>query len=218
MVNSSFPRERVGKALHKAGLSEMPYGYLIRNPGCRADGGRGYEIAMAVVGISVTSFVVAMLALPTLRGGPGIEMAQVASSVTLLSLAVLLLRNANLGKLVDTEIDFNKEEVRMVRRNARGGARVEKRVPFDQISSLFVHRSKMKASCANALCLRVVGSDAENLLVQGTEEAMSTLHRRLVRDINTVVVARKATRFAQRQNARGVADAAEAARAGLSAA
>ena len=213
-----FPRERVGKALHKAGLSEMPYGYLLRPPATRGPRGRAYELAMAGTGIGVALLVVWLILLPALRTMDDTAVLRVATSITLLSLALILLRNANRGNLFDSEIDFEAEEVRIVRRNARGMARVGLRIPFDQISSVFVHRSKTRASSANALCLRVSGSDAEIRLAQGSDEAMSTLHRRLVRDINNVVLARRAERLAASDRALEMAEAVRAASAGLDAA
>lgn len=216
MDQSPFPRERVGKALHKAGLSEMPYGYLIRNPASAAASGRVYELAMAGAGIAVSIAVVGVVLVPALMSMQGVAELQIATSITLLSLATLLLRNASRGNLVDSEIDFLKEEVRLVRRNARGHARIETRVPFDQISSMFVHRSKARASSSNTLYLRVAGTDIEFPLVRGAEEAMSTLHRRLVRDINTVVLSGKAVRFAGGERSMEVAHAAEAVTSGMS--
>lgn len=213
-----FPRERVGKALHKAGLSEMPYGYLLRDQRPGGLRGRAYEALMGGAGILVAILVIPLMLVPATAMWDTSGMAQIAASVLLLSLAALLVRNAAQGNLLDTEIDFTLQEARLVRRTSGGQSRIEVRIPFDQVRSVFVRRSKSKASTTNALCLRVAGGDAEYTLMRGSEAAMSTLHRRLVRDINNVVVAGTATAFAAAPGSLELAQATRAAKAGLSAA
>lgn len=177
-------RDPIGKSLLKAGLSETRYGYLLRDPSLAYERTRAYEIAMACAGTLVAVAVVGIYLLPALRGADAVGAMQLATAIILLSLAALLLRNSSRGRYHDTEVDFEEGELRVVRRNTRGRAHIETRVPFAEVRSIFVRRSKARNGISK-LCIRVVGSDSDFELVAGSEEAMSTLHRRLVRDINT---------------------------------
>lgn len=210
----TFPRERVGKVLHKAGLSETTYGYLLRTPRAETVRGRAYEAMMAAGGTVVAIGVVALLLVPALRTLDGASIAHVALSMSLLSLAGLLLRNACMGNLFDAEIDFDRLEIRVVRRSTRGRTGIEARVPFDEVRSLFVHRSKRKAA-VSTLCMRVSEGEEVYELMAGSEEAMSTLHRRLVRDVNTVLTAQSALALAADSQARSVAQVARVGRVGV---
>lgn len=176
-------RERIGKALQKAGVSETDYGYVLRRPSRAGPCFRHQETALALCGTGTAVSVAGFMLVPWLLGGQVVDMAEVMVAVGLLAFAGCLLYCANKGSFLDTEVDLERSELRIVRRNARGASQMVNRIAFDQVRSIFVQRNKMKGS-SSLLQVRTRRDEEPLVLGRGSEEAMTTLHRRLVRDLH----------------------------------
>lgn len=205
----SSNQENSGLALGRAGLGVTEFGYFLRDlRACSDPRSRCYEIAMAFTGTIVAVAVVGLLLLPALDGRWAQAETQLPISFLLLSLAGLLMRNSSRGRHREAEVDFEQGELRLMRRNARGHVRVEQRIPFDNIASIFVRRDKTPG-LPSKLCLRREGSETALELLRGPEAEMSVLHQRLVRDLSGLRAHRAtAAAHARRANLRVVADAA----------
>jgi len=82
---------------------------------------------------------------------------------------------------LEFQVDMVRGELRIGRRGLRGGFRISGTLPFEQVGSIYMLRSK-DHSQPTRLFLRLSGEDGAIEVASGPEEVLERLRRRLARD------------------------------------
>jgi len=159
------------------------WGYAIRDGGC-VFGLRAIMAAVArFVGAILLMASVGLWILPDSVYGAEIFAMKLGAMVLFTVVGGYLVWAGSTPGHLEFQIDVHHGQIRVGRRDIRGGFRLATRLDFDDIASVYMLRSKDHTK-PTRLFLRLVGSDAALEVAKGPEPDLDILRDRLTRDLS----------------------------------
>ena len=174
--------------LPMVGLSETPWGYVIRSDMQLSGRAALIERVCAITGLAFMFAAFGNWLFPQVHAAVDGGVSTMWMSTVLLAFpALLFLWISERGMSHDVEVDVTKSQLRLSVSNRYGRSRVVNSIPFDHVGSAYVKRTSDYGSQAR-LYLRLSGSKGILQVASGRESTMRVLHERLSHELRPVRV------------------------------
>lgn len=158
------------------------WGYAIRDGRC-AFGTRAVIAAVGrFIGAILLMASVGLWILPDSIYGAELFAMKLGAMVMFTVLGGYLVWAGSTPGHLEYHVDTHRRELRIGRRDIRGGFRQKCQLSFDDVASVYMLRSKEHRS-STRLYLRLAGSDGALEIAAGPEPALDNLRDRLTRDL-----------------------------------
>lgn len=163
-------------------VSETFWGYIVRCNTCDRPMAVFFQWGAAIVGGLLVLASLGFWALPGSMLSPELISFKMAMVSLFGVFGVTLVWYASHGTKYEIQVDLAKLEIREVLRNSKGVARIQSRIPFEKIGSVFIDRSQ-KVNGKVRLVMRL-GNSAQVLEVaRDQEENLTGLRDKMGRDL-----------------------------------
>jgi len=163
-------------------INETYWGYIVRCNTCDRSLAVVIQWVAALTGVSLIVASLGLWALPGSVMSPDVASFKLAIASLMGVFGVTLIWYASHGTKYEIQMDLARLEVREVLRNSKGAARVQNRLPFEKIGSVFMDRGQ-KDNGKVALVLRLGNSAQVIEIARDYEENLTALRERLGRDL-----------------------------------
>ena len=149
-------------------IRETHWGFVLADRNADARQGQLAEGLLKLLGV----FLLFAAPLPWIAGGTALDdlttTVRLSLSLATLAVGIAVYVHASRGFLSELQVDGVRHELRLARRNARNISHVQRRLPFQQVESCFVKRSKANGGGAT-LFVRLKGRAQPLMLASGQE-------------------------------------------------
>lgn len=164
---------------------ETYWGYIVRCQDCDRSLAIVLQWVSAFTGVTLLIAAFGFWTLPGSSVSADVIGFKLGISSVMAVVGMALVWFASHGTIYEVQIDLARNELREVLRNNRGTARVQKRVKFEDIDSIYIGRPKGSGD-AEVKSQLIVRLDASSLLIvvaNDFEENLTRLQTRMSRDI-----------------------------------
>jgi len=163
-------------------VNETYWGYIVRCDTCDRTLALVFQWGAAIVGGVLVLASLGFWALPGSILSPELVSFKMAMVSLFGVFGVTLVWYASHGTKYEIQVDLAKLEIREALRNTKGVARVQARIPFGKIGSVFIDRTQ-KENGKVRLVMRLGNSAQVIEVAQDREENLTELRDRLGRDL-----------------------------------
>jgi hypothetical protein len=168
---------------HEPMVNETFWGYIVRPP----------QGAMSFFALSEIGAVFSGVLLMMLGAGqwliPGAILTEdllsmkIVTTTLFISIGLMLFWIGRRGLVQELHLDRLRGELRFIQRNHAGQSRLVGRLPFDQVESVFIHRSEIRGA-KSKLYLREAGRRSARLLYAAKEAELIGVRDRLIDEMS----------------------------------